>query len=382
MFAWLTILAVARGLGIPYAFVRFIPEYQVSEDAAKRQRLVRYARIVAVASAVAVAILGAVVIGALAPAGVSLDAVALGMATVPLLAVLTLQSELARGFRRVVLAYLPLLVLRPLFTLALGVAVLAATGHLTATRGLAAGLVALVVCLIAQRGRVRRLLGTAAGATARARADRVERREWLRVALPLMLINLLAAIALRADVIVVGISRGSHAAGVYAVAARVALLSTFALEALNTIVAPTIARLYFGEQHAALQRLVRSTARVTFAASLAVTLALELAGTKSLELFGPGYAGGIAALQILLIGQLVNASTGQVTYLMIATGEQNLAALAQTVATVLFLVSALVLTAYWGLVGTALAVTLGRATINVWMVIAAQRRLRVRSFVL
>jgi O-antigen/teichoic acid export membrane protein len=388
IFAWLTILAVAGGFGVPYAFVRFIPEYEVFKNYGGQRRLARFARLTALAFGVAVGALGVAVILTLGPAGADRVAIVLGMAAVPALALLTVQSELARGFRRVVLAYLPPLVLRPLLTLAFGLAILSGTGHLTAAQGLAAGLVAILACLVVQRARVHDLL------TAHPRGDvadrltgnvvdpdRAERSGWLRVAIPLLVINLLAAIAMRADVIVVGIDRGSRAAGVYAVAARVALLSTFALEALNTIVAPTISKLYYAREYNAVQQLVRNAARVTFGASLGVTLLLELAGPRSLEVFGSGYTGGMTALQVLLIGQLINASTGPVTYLMISTGEQNLAAIAQAVATGLFLVSALVLTSYWGIVGTAVAVTLGRAMINVWMVVAAQQRLKIRSFI-
>jgi O-antigen/teichoic acid export membrane protein len=388
LFAWLSILAVAGGLGIPYAFVRFIPEYEVFENRAGQRRLARFARVAALTVGLAVGALGAVVILALRPSGVDSAAIGLAMASVPLLALLTVQSELARGFRRVVLAYLPMLVLRPVLTIALGLVVVVATGHLTAAQGLILGLFAILTCLVLQRGRVRKLLAPssldasdpatgAPGAGARA-----ERRGWLDVAIPLLVINVLAAVAMRADVIVVGALRGSEAAGVYAVAARVALLATFALEALNTIVAPTISRLYYSGDHRALAQLVRKAARVTFLCAVAVVVVLELAGTRSLAVFGSGYTGGMTALQVLLLGQLVNASTGPVTYLMIATGEQKLAALAQAVATALFFVLAIPLTAYGGLIGTAAAVSVARAAVNIWMVIAAQDRLGIRSFVL
>lgn len=389
IFAWLTILAVAGGLGVPYAFVRFIPEYEVFKNYGAQKRVARFGRVIALAVGVAVGVLGVAAIVALQPTGVGFSSIIVGMASVPLLTLFTVQSELARGFRRVALAYLPILVLRPLFTLVfVGLALLVGTSHLSAAQGLAAGLLAILLCLVMQRARVHRLLAArpydedvSDRANGNVASDRTERRGWLRIALPLLVINLLAAIAMRADVIVVGIFRGSDAAGIYTVAARVALLATFALEALNTIIAPTISKLFYAGEHSAVQHLVRNAARVTFGASLAVTLVLEIAGSSSLAVFGSGYTGGMTALQVLLIGQLINASTGPVTYLMVATGEQNLAAVAQAVATGLFLLSAIPLTIYWGFVGTAVAVTLGRATINIWMAFAAQRRLGVRSFV-
>jgi O-antigen/teichoic acid export membrane protein len=388
IFAWLSILAVAGGLGIPYAFVRFIPEYEVFKNYAGQRRLARFARVAALTVGVAVGVLGGAIILGLRPSGVDHVSIILGMASVPVLALLTVQSELARGFRRVVLAYLPLLVLRPVFTILFGLGLLVTTGHLTAAQGLATGLLAILVCLVVQRARVHRLLAASSQAdpsdniSDASTKERGEHRSWLDVALPLLVINVLAAIAMRADVIVVGALRGSEAAGVYAVAARVALLSTFALEALNTIVAPTISKLFYAGDHRGVQQLVRNAARVTFVTALVATLLLELAGTRSLAVFGSGYTGGMTALQVLLVGQLVNASTGPVTYLMIATGEQNLAAIAQGVATALFFALAIPLTAYAGLIGTAAAVTVARATVNIWMVIAAQQRLGIRSFVI
>jgi O-antigen/teichoic acid export membrane protein len=389
IFAWLSILAVAGTLGVPYAFVRFIPEYEAAGNRAGQRHLAHFGRLASLGFGLAVAVLGTAVLLALRPSGVDVESVILGMASVPVLALFTVQSEVARGFRRVVLAYLPMLVMRPLITIAFALVVLAGAGQLTAAQALAAGLLAMLVCLGVQRARVRTLLGpdNAEGEATtvpagQLSAHRDRRSAWLRVALPLLVINLLAVIAMRADVIIVGILRGSEAAGVYSVAARVALLSTFALEALNTIVAPTISRHFYAGDLEAVQRLVRGAARVTFGAALLATLLLELAGSGSLALFGSGYAEGMAALQVLLIGQLVSASTGPVTYLMVATGQQNLAAAAQAVSTALFLILAIPLTASAGFLGTAIAVTVARSTINVWMAIAAQRRLRIRSFVI
>jgi O-antigen/teichoic acid export membrane protein len=388
VFAWLSILAVAGGLGIPYALVRFIPEYEVFKDFGAQRRLARFARLLALASGCLLGVLGTAAILAIRPTGVDTVSILVGMATVPLLALLTVQTELARGLRRVVLAYLPFFVVRPVATLVVALAFLAGASNLTARQGLSAGVLAIIVCLVVQRARVHKLLAAHPSEEALASAPSgdaglasTDRRLWLRVALPLLVINLLQQIAMRADVIIVGAFRGSQVAGVYAAAARVALLSTFALEALNTIVAPTLAKLYFAKDVDAMRRLVQTTARITFGTSLAATLLLELAGTRSLAVFGSGFTGGMTALQVLLIGQLVSASTGPVVYLMIATGEQNLAALAQAASTALFVVTAIPLTAQWGMVGTAVAVTLGRSTINIWMAVAAQRRLGVRAFV-
>lgn len=399
IFAWLSILAVTGGIGIPYAFVRFIPEYEVFKNHGAIQRLVRYGRVTALGYGLLIGLLGVVIILPFRPSGVDAVAVLVGMASVPSLSVLTVQSEIARGFRRIVLAYFPILVLRPLLAVLFALAILIRSTHLSADDGLWSGLIAILVCLVVQRSRVHRLLTTRARLTSAEPAQvepilagtdtpeigadqgTSELSTWHAVALPLLVINVLAAVAMRADVIVVGLFRGSSAAGIYAVAARVALLSTFALDALNTIVAPTIAKLFYAEDHEAVQRLVRGAARVTFTASLAVTLVLEIAGTHSLTIFGPGFAGGMTALQILLVGQLVNASTGPVLGLMVTTGHQQFAAFAQFISTVLFIVSAIVFTHLWGIVGTAVAVSIARATINIWMVFAGQARLKIRSFI-
>jgi O-antigen/teichoic acid export membrane protein len=388
IFAWLSILAVFGGLGVPYALVRFIPEYDVKRNLAAQRRLARFARWSAVVSGCGIGVISGIVIAAVSPTGVGVASIAIGMATVPILALFTAQTELARGFRRVVLAYLPFLVLRPILTVVLALGFVVGTGSLTAEQGLTAGLLAILLGLALQRTGVHRLLAARVATSDTVHSDqpdvakRDSHKTWLRVALPLLTINALAAIAQRADVIVVGLIKGATTAGVYAVAAKVALLATFALEALNTIVAPTLSRRFHAQEYEGVQSLARNAARVTLAFSLGATLILEIAGDKSLAIFGSGYSGGMTALQILLIGQIIAASTGPVTYLMVATGEQNLAAIAQAVSTALFFISAIPLTAAWGMVGTAVAVTLARSTINIWMMIAAQRRIHIRSFVI
>jgi O-antigen/teichoic acid export membrane protein len=379
VFSWLSILAIAGTLGVAFAFVRFVPQYEVSGNFAELRRLVRFARIssLAVGGAVAVAVGAALAVAR--PAGVGLTAVLIGMATVPPLTLFTAQTELARSLRRIVLAFLPFFVLRSLFTVAFALLLLFGSARLNAEEGLAVGLAAILVCLALQRGRVGSAL--AAHPSRDERPSSGNRRTWLGVALPFLALNLLAMTMMRADVIVVAIVRGSLSAGVYAAAAKVALLAIFALEALNTIVAPTLSKLFYEGDLDAVRRVVRNAARVTLFASLAATLALELAGSRSLTVFGAGYAGGMLALQILLVGQVINASTGPVTYLMAATGHQKLAAVAQALSTGVFFIAVIPLTETWGIAGTALAVTLARGGMNVWMAVAAQRRLNVRAFV-
>ncbi|HEX4188598.1 MAG TPA: oligosaccharide flippase family protein [Solirubrobacteraceae bacterium] len=379
VFSWLSILAIAGTLGVAYAFVRFVPEYEVAGNFDGLRRLVRFARVSSVAFGAAVALLAGAVLALARPSGVGLAAVLIGMATVPVLTLFTTQTELARSLRRIVLAFLPFFVLRSLFTVGFALALLVAGTGLSAAQGLAVGLAAIVVCLILQRERLRAALAAHPQPTVAAPSG--DWQIWLRVALPFLALNLLATTTMRADVIVVALVRGAASAGVYAAAAKVALLAIFALEALNTIVAPTISKLFYAGDLDGVRRVVRNSARVTFAAALCATLVLEIAGSRSLSVFGSGYGGGMLALQVLLVGQVINASTGPVTYLMAATGHQRLAAIAQAVSTCVFFVAVIPLTRVWGIAGTALAVTLARATINIWMALAAQQKLHVRAFV-
>ena len=207
-------------------------------------------------------------------------------------------------------------------------------------------------------------------------------REWLATALPLLFMSLTRLALSQGDILIVGWLLGEKSAGIYAVATRLAELTTFGLQAANTMLAPLISELHATRRIANLQGIMTRSARGIFAFTALVSLGLAVLGEPLLRLFGPEFDLAYEPLLILLIGQTVNAGTGPVGYLMTMTGHQKPAAWRVGVATALTLTLDLLLIPKLGLDGAAIANALGTSLLNLAMLVYVTRRLRINPTIL
>ena len=126
-----------------------------------------------------------------------------------------------------------------------------------------------------------------------------------------------------APLFLLGIWADSASAGIFGAATRVALLVSFFLIAINTVLAPRFAALHKQGDFVMISRRARQFALfVTLAASPAF-LVFIFAGDWVMGLFGPGFASSGHVLAILAIGQAVNAFTGPVGVVLTMGGRER-----------------------------------------------------------
>ena len=197
--------------------------------------------------------------------------------------------------------------------------------------------------------------------------------------IPLLLMNLLNLLMERSDILMIGFFLGPTEAGTYAPAARVANAIALGLIAVNAWVAPLISSFHAQGRRAELRHMVRRAAQIIFAVTLPVTLVVLVFGREILGLFGPDFSSAYSALAVLASGQLVNALTGPVVFLMTMTGHQNTAAkILIFVATGNLVLNASLIPAF-GIEGAAVATASSRVAWNLLMFWAVWRRLRLRA---
>lgn len=107
------------------------------------------------------------------------------------------------------------------------------------------------------------------------------------------------------------------------VAQRTANLVSMIFIAINLIIAPRIAGMYKQGRMDELKTLVRQSVRLIVAVSLPALLLLVLLSDRIMLLFGPKFISAGSLLVILSFGQLVNAATGPVGYLLTMTGHEK-----------------------------------------------------------
>lgn len=379
--AWVQVLAMVTLLGSNHLLLRFVPTYVATAEWPLLRGLVRHCGRTSLVFAAAILLGAGLLLAALGErvAAETRWAFVIGLAAVPAAALSQQRQAILRGLHRVVEALSPELIVRPLVLMLL-------------VAGLAWGLqrpvspaVALLMNGAALVGAF--LLGRhwqrrAMPAEVRAVSPVVRAGEWHRISLPLFLIAGMQLLITRMDIMLLGALAGHEDAGRYAAASRVADLVVFALASANVIVAPLIAGLHARDDIAGLQRMLNALARAVLLLTLPLVPLIAVFGQPILGLFGAGYEVAYVPLLILVCGQVVNALSGPVDFVMAMTGQQVRMLQILALATGLNLVLNLALIPSLGLVGAAIATASTTVFWNLCMRWVVRRRLGVDASVL
>jgi O-antigen/teichoic acid export membrane protein len=205
-------------------------------------------------------------------------------------------------------------------------------------------------------------------------------RHWLRVALPLLVVSGFTVLLDRADLLMVGALEGVADAGRYNAATRTARLISFLLTALSAMAVPLMSEAWAAGDRARLEGVMRTVIGWIFWPSLALSVALIAFGEAVLGLFGDGFEAAYGALVLLTLGQLTNAATGPVVYLLGITGHERLTARLSVGAAGFNLAANAALIHALGFTGAAWATALTMAAWNMGAAYWVRRRVGVSVF--
>jgi O-antigen/teichoic acid export membrane protein len=377
--AWSGLLAIAAGMGFPTLVLRVLPDYSIRQDWGRVRGMLATSLVGTVLIGALIALLGITLVLSLGwQSKASVPDTVMGFVMVPPLALMALQQEMVRSFRRIGLAYAPSLLLRPGLII-LGAACVLAIGHqLDSSMALALTTAATVSAIGLQAWRFRRALGP----TVLSARPVYERGIWIKAALPLLLVSGFIVIIEQTDIVMVGAILGDRAAGLYGAAAKTASLVGLILIAVNTIGAPMFSVLFAQDRQKDLQRLVSAMVAWAFWPSCLLSIILATCAPLVLATFGPGFASAEWSLRVLLVGQIVNAAAGSVGWLMLLSGRQNVAARVYGWVALIHVVLLAALTPAFGIVGAAAATTLTMSLWNVWLHAAVVRELNIHPSII
>lgn len=166
------------------------------------------------------------------------------------------------------------------------------------------------------------------------------------------------------DTTLLGVWADSESVGIYGVAKRTALLTSFMLVAVNTIVAPKFAELYAQGDRRALSALARNVAKLMTLAATPILLAFVIVPNWVLGIFGSDFVAGAPVLTILALGQFVNVATGSVGYLLMMTGHEKLMRNNTVASAALNVALNAILIPKYSIIGAAVATAISLATMN------------------
>ncbi len=373
-FAWLALVLVFTRSGTDEALVRFLPE--LAKDEENRQSLIHWAHARTVFPAWLLMLLMLMLAAGLyfmsdPDFAVILASVAM---YVPVLTLLWIYQARLRSTGRMLAAFLPNEILRPVLLIALLGGFFAAGSQPSVSALLWLSLLATVTA-------VSMMAGFAREPGTRITSQVVDAaRQWNRTANHFFLISLCVLGTTTIDILVVGTVLSAEQTGYYAAAQRLASFAGFGSMAITLIVAPMLpALLADPNRRTETERLLRYGARLATSFVIVVGLAMWFTRDSLLGMFGDGYEMAGDTLGLLLLAQLVTAASGSVITLMTMSGDERPALMIIAGCSVLNLVVCSLLTMKFGLSGAAIAILVVSLLQQAGLLILARQRLGMRT---
>jgi O-antigen/teichoic acid export membrane protein len=300
------------------------------------------------------------------------------MLLLPALALVRLAQYALQGMQMPVAGQLAEGIVHPLVLIALLVAWRAGSRGLSATGAM--GLNAAATCAA---------LACAAAVFRRAVPRQVHQAPpgqrsdaWSRSVLPLVAVSGLAAASGQIPVLMLGALGRAEAAGVLAVARRLADLLLLPTLAAGATLAPTLAGLWAVRDRSGFQRTLTTFTRGAAGVAVPLAVVLVLLRGPLLHAFGAPFGAGAGALVLLCVGQVVNVMVGSVNLALVAADQERAAALAAAAHALLNVGLCALLIPRWGIEGAAAAAVASLIAWNLLLAARVWRLLGIRPTIL
>lgn len=353
MLALSTTLAVIGSGGLALASVRFLPAYR---DARDWPAFSGYVREAAIRSAVLASLIAAAAVAIAAAIPALRSWVPVLLASIPLTVLLCLAGLLVgvqQSIRRPLQAETFNNLLRPIVLMGFIGGLVWSGGPADAGTALLLTAAAVFVTLVPAWIGVRRTIPIVAAGMAR----REDRRLWIASGIG-FLVPLVAASAIeRMDTIFLGLLAGPDMAGIYSVAARLAILIGFATAAVNAMLGPMAAELIGRKDQDGLRQLLANGSLLNTGLSLLVAGGLLVMGPLLMRLFGSVFVDGAEAMRILMVGQFIQAMLGGGGAMLAMSGRNGALAAVMAVSVAFHAMLCVLLIPPFGLIGAAIATT-------------------------
>jgi O-antigen/teichoic acid export membrane protein len=206
------------------------------------------------------------------------------------------------------------------------------------------------------------------------------RQQWRSVAMPLGVSAITGVLLTRCDILLIGAMTTTTHVAHYSAAARLAMILTLGLAALNAIATPYFVEAYHCGQMGQLQKLVSNVTWTALAVTALPAICIICGGRSLLALFGPNYVVAFPALLCLAFAQIINVSCGPVGPLMMTTGGHRVYAYTLTCTCLVSLIATPIAIRNAGLTGAAVVNLATTILWNITLAVQVQRRLGVATY--
>jgi len=152
----------------------------------------------------------------------------------------------------------------------------------------------------------------------------ISRRSILSISLPMLMTGTMMFLIAQTGVLMLGMYRSEAEVGYYAIAVKLATLTVFVLQAVNSIAGPKFSELYHSDRLDELFHVAKKSAKLIFYTTIPLLIGLIVFGKFILDMvFGTEFLCAYPALVLLALGQFVNAISGSSGMFLNMTGNQN-----------------------------------------------------------
>jgi O-antigen/teichoic acid export membrane protein len=206
-------------------------------------------------------------------------------------------------------------------------------------------------------------------------------REWCSFAIPNLLTSVVDMVLEASDTLLLAyfvLANGEL--GRYAAANKISIFITMPLLSLNVTFAPTIAELFSKGEKQKLTIMFQVVTKWVITFSLPLCLIAMLFSRSLLGISGESFVAAWPLLLALAVGNMINAGTGPVGYMLVMTGFQKLSFINSLTAVVVNIVLGLILTPRYGAMGTAIATGLALAVVNLMRLLQVKLLLKIHPY--
>ena len=193
-------------------------------------------------------------------------------------------------------------------------------------------------------------------------------------------VGLMQFLMVQTDRVALGVYRGAHEVGVYAVAAALVVYETIILQSVNQIFAPVIADIHSRGEYALLGRLFQTLTKWIVGLTFPLAIVMIVYAQPIMRMFGHDFEAGWPILVIGSCGQLVNCGVGSVGCLLLMSGNQRRLIRVQVVMAIVMVVLSFRLVPLWGALGAAVAAAITNAGMNGWNLVEVRKALNLSPY--
>lgn len=189
-------------------------------------------------------------------------------------------------------------------------------------------------------------------------------RDILSISFPMLMTATMTFVIGQTGVILLGMFRSEAEVGYYAIAVRLATLTSFVLNAVNSMAGPKFSELFHSKKMDDLFYVAKKSAKLIFWITTPILLGFVILGKPALHIaFGREFVVAYPALVLLVIGQFVHSISGATGLFMNMTGNQNVFRNIVFAAVVANICANLLLIPPYGIYGAA---TAGMVSLVIW----------------